>query len=262
MNIFDTHAHYDDDAFDEDRDELLSILPKNDVKFVINQGIDIKTSEFSIKLAEKYDYIYSAVGIQPQEVYKEESLNEIRKLATHPKVVAIGEIGLEYHYDVAPRDLQINYFENQINIANDLHLPIVVHNREAHLDTLTVSKRTPAKCQGVIHCFSGSVETAKEFLNLGYYLGFDGPVTFKNAKTAIDVLEYVPLDRILVETDAPYLTPVPFRGNRNNSMYIKYILEKIAEVKKISTDEIGDITTKNALKLFSKIDNKINNSMH
>ncbi len=255
MNIFDTHAHYDDEAFDEDRDELLAVLPKNDVKFIINQGIDIKTSKFSIKLAEKYDYIYSAVGIQPQEVYKEENLDEIKTLATHPKVVAIGEIGLEYHYDVAPHDLQIKYFENQINIANDLHLPIVVHNREAHLDTLTVLKRTPAKYQGVIHCFSGSVETAKEFLNLGFYLGFDGPITFKNAKTAIEVLAYTPLDRILVETDAPYLTPVPFRGNRNNSMYIKYILEKISEVKNMSTDEIGDITTQNALKLFYKIDN-------
>lgn len=253
MNIFDTHAHYDDEAFDEDRDELLLALPKNCVKFVINQGIDIKTSMFSVKLAEKYDYIYAAVGIQPQEVYKEENLDEIEKLATCDKVVAIGEIGLEYHYDVAPHELQIEYFENQIEIANKFDLPIVVHNREAHSDTLNILKRTPAKCNGVIHCFSGSVETAKEFLKLGYYLGFDGPVTFRNAKTAIEVLEYIPLDRILVETDAPYLTPVPFRGNRNNSMYIKYILEKIAEVKKMQVDEIADITTKNALKLFSKI---------
>ena len=254
MIIFDTHAHYDDSSFDEDRDELLSILPENGVRCVINQGIDIETSKFSIELAKKYDYIYAAVGIQPQEVYKEESLNEIRRLANHPKVVAIGEIGLEYHYDVAPHELQIQYFEEQIKIANDYSLPIVVHNREAHLDTLTVLKRSPAQSCGVIHCFSGSVETAKEFIKLGYYLGFDGPVTFKNAKTAIEVLEYAPLDRILVETDAPYLTPVPFRGNRNNSMYIKYIIEKIAEVKKISVDEMENILVKNSLNLFKKVD--------
>lgn len=254
MKIFDTHAHYDDDSFDIDRDELLSSLPKNDVKFVINQGIDIKTSKFSIELAEKYDYIYAAVGIQPQEVYKEENLEEIKKLATHKKVVAIGEIGLEYHYDVAPHELQIDYFEKQIKIANELNLPIVVHNREAHLDTLTVLKRTPSNKSGVIHCFSGSVETAREFLNLGYYLGFDGPITFKNAKTALEVLDYIPLDKILVETDAPYLTPIPFRGNRNNSMYIKYILEKIAEIKKIDINKISDIIFENSLNLFEKVD--------
>ena len=257
MNIFDTHAHYDDDAFNEDRDELLAALPKNDVKCVINQGIDIKTSKFSIELAEKYDYIYAAVGIQPQEVYKEESLSEIEKLAKHPKVVAIGEIGLEYHYDVAPKELQIEYFERQIEIANKLSLPIVVHNREAHADTLSILKRTPANASGVIHCFSGSVETAKEFLKLGYFLGFDGPITFKNAKTAIEVLEYVPLDKILVETDAPYLTPMPFRGTRNNSIYIKYTLEKIADIKHITTNEIADITMKNALNLFNKVDNNL-----
>ena len=257
MNIFDTHAHYDDEAFNEDRDELLDALPKNDVKCVINQGIDIKTSKFSIELAEKYDYIYAAVGIQPQEVYKEESLAKIEELAQHPKVVAIGEIGLEYHYDVAPKELQIEYFEKQIEIANKLSLPIVVHNREAHADTLNVLKRTPSIKGGVIHCFSGSVETAREFLKLGYFLGFDGPITFKNAKTAIDVLEYAPLDRILVETDAPYLTPMPLRSNRNNSMYIKYILEKIAEIKNISTDEISNITVQNALSLFSKVDNNL-----
>lgn len=257
MIIFDTHAHYDDSSFDEDRDELLSIMPKSGVKCVINQGIDISTSKFSIELAEKYDYIYAAVGIQPQEVYKEENLDEIKKLASHPKVVAIGEIGLEYHYDVAPRELQIKYFEEQIKIANEVDLPIVVHNREAHLDTLTVLKRTPSNKVGVIHCFSGSVETAREFLNLGYYLGFDGPITFKNAKNALEVLEYIPLDKILVETDAPYLTPIPFRGNRNNSMYIKYIIEKIAEIKKISINELENILIKNSLNLFNKVDNKL-----
>src|SRR5574344_2348713 len=158
MNIFDTHAHYDSEEFDEDRDELLSAMPKNDVKYVINQGIDIETSKFSIKLAQKYDYIYAAVGIQPQEVYKLESAEEIKKLAASPKVVAIGEIGLEYHYDVAPHDLQIEYFERQIKIANELNLPIVVHNREAHQDTLSVLKKTDSKKSGVIHCFSGSLE--------------------------------------------------------------------------------------------------------
>jgi len=236
MDIFDTHAHYDDVSYDEDRDEILLAMPKNNVKYIINQGIDIKTSKFAVSLSEKYPYIYAAVGIHPEDVDKNEDINEIKKLASHKKVVAIGEIGLDYHYDNTNKELQQKYFKEQLYLANELNLPVVVHDRDAHKDILDTLKSIKIKNTGVVHCFSGSVEMAKELLKLGYYLGFDGPITFKNAKTAIEVLQYIPLDRILIETDAPYLTPAPFRGKRNNSMYLTHVLNKIAEIKSISPD--------------------------
>ena len=253
MNIFDTHAHYDDKAFDEDRYELLDAMPKNNVKYIINQGTDVETSKFSISLAEKYDYVYAAVGIHPEEIYKEESVGQIKKLTAHKKVVAIGEIGLDYHYDNTNKDAQLKYFIDQLHLANEENLPVVVHSRDAQKDTLDTLKSIKINNNGVIHCFSGSLESAKEFLKLGFYLGFDGPITFKNAKSALEVLEYIPLDKILIETDAPYLTPTPFRGERNNSMYLTYVINKIAEIKKITSDEIADITMNNAKTLF-KID--------
>lgn len=250
MNIFDTHAHYDDTAFDADRDELLSALPQNGVNYVINQGTDVATSRFSVSLAKKYSYIYAAVGIHPQEIYKEECVSDIKKLTENSKVVAIGEIGLDYYYDSSNKELQLKYFKEQLELANSCDLPVVIHDREAHKDTLDTLKSINVENHGVIHCFSGSLEMAKELLKLGYYLGFDGPITFKNAKNSIEILEYVPLDRILIETDSPYLTPVPFRGSRNNSMYLTYVIKKIAEIKKISAEEIANITTNNAKTLF------------
>ena len=250
MNIFDTHAHYDDKAFDEDRYELLDAMSKNDVKYIINQGTDVETSKFSIALAEKYDYVYAAVGIHPEEIYKEESVTEIKKLIPHEKIVAIGEIGLDYHYDNTNKEDQLKYFIDQLNLANEVNLPVVVHSRDAQKDTLDTLKAIKINNSGVIHCFSGSLESAKEFLKLGYYLGFDGPITFKNAKNALEVLEYMPLDKILIETDAPYLTPTPFRGERNNSMYLTYVINKIAEIKKISPEEVANITMDNAKTLF------------
>ena len=250
MNIFDTHAHYDDKAFDEDRYELLDAMSKNDVKYIINQGTDVETSKFSIALAEKYDYVYAAVGIHPEEIYKEESVTEIKKLIPHEKIVAIGEIGLDYHYDNTNKEDQLKYFIDQLNLANEVNLPVVVHSRDAQKDTLDPLKAIKINNSGVIHCFSGSSESAKEFLKLGYYLGFDGPITFKNAKNALEVLEYMPLDKILIETDAPYLTPTPFRGERNNSMYLTYVINKIAEIKKISPEEVANITMDNAKTLF------------
>lgn len=250
MNIFDTHAHYDDEAFDADRDELLSALPQNGVNYVINQGTDVATSHFSVSLAKKYPYIYAAVGIHPQEIYKEESINDIKKIAAHPKVVAIGEIGLDYYYDSSNKEMQLKYFQDQLKLANELELPVVIHDREAHKDTLDILKSIKVENAGVIHCFSGSLEMAKELLKLGYYLGFDGPITFKNAKNSIEVLKYIPLDKILIETDSPYLTPVPFRGSRNNSMYLTYVIDKIAEIKELSTDDISNITANNAKTLF------------
>ena len=250
MNIFDTHAHYDDKAFDEDRYELLDAMSKNNVKYIINQGTDVETSKFSIALAEKYDYVYAAVGIHPEEIYKEESVTEIKKLIPHEKIVAIGEIGLDYHYDNTNKEDQLKYFIDQLNLANEVNLPVVVHSRDAQKDTLDTLKAIKINNSGVIHCFSGSLESAKEFLKLGYYLGFDGPITFKNTKNALEVLEYMPLDKILIETDAPYLTPTPFRGERNNSMYLTYVINKIAEIKKISPEEAANITMDNAKTLF------------
>lgn len=250
MKIFDTHAHYDDDAFDEDRDELFIAMHENNVEYIINQGINVKTSKFAISLAEKYPYVYAAVGIHPEDVSSLDDINEIKKLATHKKVVAIGEIGLDYHYDNTNKELQQKYFKNQLELANEMNLPVVIHDRDAHKDTLDTLKSIKINNAGVVHCFSGSVEMAKELIKLGYYLGFDGPITFKNAKTALEVLEYIPLDRILIETDAPYLTPTPFRGKRNNSMYLVHVINKIAEIKNLPPEEISNITMNNAKTLF------------
>ena len=250
MNIFDTHAHYDDEAFNEDRFDLLNVMPENNIKYIINQGVDIKSSLDSIALSEKYSYIYAAVGIHPLDVKKMEDVSKIRELAKHEKVVAIGEIGLDYYYETETKELQLEYFKNQLNLANELNLPVVIHDRDAHKDTIDTLKEIKVNNIGVIHCYSGSLEMAKELLKLDYYLGFDGPVTFKNAKTVIEVLKYIPLDRILVETDAPYLTPVPFRGKRNNSMYLTYVLDEIAKIKKVSPEEIANITLTNAKTLF------------
>ena len=251
MDIFDTHAHYDDTSYDEDRDEILTAMHENNVKYIINQGVNLETSRFAVSLAEKYPHIYAAVGIHPQDIDKTEDINEIKKLTSHSKVVAIGEIGLDYHYDNTNKELQLKYFKDQLHLANDVKLPVVVHDRDAHKDTLDILKSIKVNKTGVIHCFSGSVEMAKELIKLGYYLGFDGPITFNNAKTSIEVLEYIPLDKILIETDAPYLTPVPFRGKRNNSMYLIHVINKIAEIKKITPEEVSKITMDNAKKLFN-----------
>lgn len=250
MNIFDTHAHYDDDAYNEDREELLLAMEKNNVKYIINQGTDVETSRFSISLAEKFSYIYAAIGIHPQNVNNSENINDIKSLAKHKKVVAIGEIGLDYHYDNTNRDLQNKYFKAQLELANEVNLPVVIHDRDAHKDILDTLKSIKINNSGVIHCFSGSVEMANELIKLGFYLGFDGPITFKNAKTALEVLSYIPLDKILIETDAPYLTPVPFRGKRNNSMHLVHVINKIAEIKNITPKEVADTTMHNAKTLF------------
>jgi len=250
MDIFDTHAHYDDQAFNKDRDELLSSMFQNNVKYIINQSIDVETSRFSVNLSEKYPHVYAAVGIHPEDVDKKDSIDDIKSLASNKKVVAIGEIGLDYYHNSTNKEIQMEYFTKQLFLANEVNLPVVIHDREAHKDILDTLKSIKVNNCGVIHCFSGSVEMAKELIKLGYYLGFDGPITFKNAKTAIDVLKYIPNDRILIETDAPYLTPVPFRGKRNNSMNLVHVINKIAEIKGISADEIAKITMNNAKTLF------------
>lgn len=249
-NIFDTHAHYDDERFNEDRDELLSSLFESSVSHIINCGCNLKSSLTTIALSEKYDNLYAAVGVHAHEASDctDTDLAEIEKLYSHKKVVAVGEIGLDYYYDFSPRERQIEVFRQQIELANKLDLPVIIHDREAHEDTLNILKELRPK--GVVHCFSGSAEMAKEIIRLGLYIGLGGAVTFKNAKKPVEVAQYVPLDRLLLETDAPYMTPVPFRGKRCDSSHIAYTAEKIAEVKSMDVQELIDICNENSKRLF------------
>lgn len=249
--IFDSHAHYDDHAFDEDRDALLSALPEKGVGWVLNVGADLAGSADSIRLAQTYPFVYAGVGVHPENAFglPEDYLSQVEQLAQSPKVKAIGEIGLDYHYeDACPRDIQQRIFEEQLLLANRLGLPVVVHDREAHQDTLRLLKRhRPA---GVVHCFSGSVEMMRECVALGLYIGLGGVVTFKNARVPVEVAAAVPLDRLLLETDAPYMAPVPFRGKRNDSSLIAYVGQRIAQLKEISVEELFAITARNAANLL------------
>lgn len=249
-NIFDSHAHYDDEQFGPDRAELLSSFKEKGISGVISCGVNIETSNFSIDLSRKYDFIYSAVGFHPLnlEDYKDGDLDTIRKLAKDSKVVAIGEIGLDYHYEKESREEQLVLVEKQIMLANELGLPIIFHDRESHEDTLNLLKKHKPK--GVVHCFSGSVEMAKEVVKLGMYIGLGGAVTFKNAVKPVEVAEFVPSDRLLIETDCPYMTPVPFRGKRNDSSLIPYTAIRLAEIRNTTPQEILDLTSKNARELF------------
>lgn len=248
--IFDTHAHYDDDRFDGDRDRLFNeYFPCSGVCGVITCGTDEQSCQKAVDLAEKYPNVYAAVGIYPENTENGVNLEKLRSLSNHEKVKAIGEIGLEYHYEGVPHDIQKREFERQILLANELCLPVIVHNREAHNDTLEILKRT--KPRGVIHCFSGSVEVAKEILKLDMYIGLGGAVTFKNARVPVEAARYVPLDRLVLETDAPYMSPVPHRGERCDSVMIKYVAERIAKIKQVSVEKILEITEKNARKLFN-----------
>lgn len=249
QNIFDTHAHYDDSKFDDERTALLEELPTKGVCNVVNQSTDLKTAQISIELAEKYDYIYAAVGVHPENLdgLPDNYISVLRELAKHKKVVAIGEIGLDYYYDI-PKDFQLRVFEEQLALANELSMPVCVHDREAHGDTLSMLQKYKPK--GVVHCFSGSNEVAREVLKLGMYIGVGGVVTFKNARKVIEVVEEAPLERIVLETDAPYLAPVPFRGKRNDSSMIIYTAQRVAEIKKLSTEEILKTTCENARKMY------------
>lgn len=250
-NIFDTHAHYDDDSFDEDRFELLDEMFQSGVCGIINCGCTVESSKKSIEFAERYARIYAAVGIHPQNAAEEsaDAIEQIEKLAAHEKVVAIGEIGLDYHYDYTPKDMQLEWFEKHILLAKKLDLPVIVHDREAHADCIElILKHKP---RGVMHCFSGSVETAKQLTDIGFYIGLGGSVTFKNAKKPAEVAASIPLEKLLLETDCPYMTPVPFRGKRNNSALITYTVEKIAELRETTAQEVINQATQNAYKLFN-----------
>ena len=250
--FFDSHAHFDDDRFDGDRDELISSLPSLGIGYVANIGADIDSSRSSVALAGKYPHIYATVGVHPHDAegMSEDTITELIRLSSNPKVVAIGEIGLDYYYDNSPRDIQKYWFARQMELAKELDLPVVIHSRDATEDTIKICKDHPVKT-GVIHCFSGSVETAKIYLDMGYYISFAGPVTFKNATTLTEVAKIVPDDRILIETDSPYLAPVPHRGERNWSYYVKDVAEKLAFLRGVSVERIAELTTGNAKALYS-----------
>lgn len=249
-NIFDTHAHYDDEKFDGDRAEVLSLVKNSGVCTIIDCGCDLKSSLAAVKLSEDFDFIFAAVGVHPHEAEEatEVDFSEIRRLYEKKKVIAVGEIGLDYHYDFSPREKQKEVFERQLILANELNLPVIVHDREAHEDTLMLLKKYKPK--GVVHCFSGSTEGAREILSLGMYIGLGGAVTFKNARKPLEVAAFVPVDRLLLETDCPYMAPVPFRGKRCDSSMIPFSAERIAEVRKTDVQTLIDRCCKNAQTLF------------
>lgn len=249
--MLDTHAHYDDKAFDNDRYNLIEDIHNKGVEYIINAGSDIKSSKMSVILADKFEYVYAAVGIHPHESEKagDNYIDQLKELSKNQKVIAIGEIGLDYHYDFSPREIQKKIFVEQINLAKELDLPIVVHDREAHEDIINILKNEKPK-KGVLHCFSGSYQMASVVVNMGYYLGIGGSLTFNNAKKTVEVVEKIPIEFILPETDCPYLTPNPFRGQRNHSGYVRLVIEKIAEIKKMSFEDADEILTNNAKRLF------------
>ena len=252
MPLFDTHAHFDAEQFEADRDEVLSSLPAADVGLVVNPGCDLVSSQAAVALAERYPYVYAAVGIHPEDCgnVTTADMDTLRTLARHEKVVAIGEIGLDYYWEEnPPKEVQQKVFRRQMELARELNLPVIIHDREAHGDSLSIVLEYP-EVRGVFHCYSGSPEMAQELLKRGWYLGFDGPITYKNARRAPEVAAITPLDRIVIETDSPYLTPVPFRGKRNDSRYLPYVVEKLAEWKGVTVEEMTARTWQNGLRLY------------
>jgi TatD DNase family protein len=250
IRIFDSHAHYDDEAFESDRLSVLESLSSSGVIGVINPGCSVKSSEQAVELAQKYPFIYAAVGIHPQDTPNADlkDINKIGEIAQRKKVIAIGEIGLDYHYDDCPRENQLRFFELQLQLAQELKLPVIIHDRDAHADTMELIKKYKPK--GVMHCFSGSVEMANELIKLGFFLGFTGVVTFKNAKRAAEVISALPMERILAETDCPYMAPEPFRGKRCDSSMVKYTVSRIAQIKNIDEEEMAEQLIKNTQECF------------
>jgi len=248
---FDTHAHYDNPRFQDDRDALLESLPAHGIELVLIPGYDMPSSNTAIRLAEKYPYIYAAVGFHPHDSSKRKSgdLEKLEALTQHPRVKAVGEIGLDYHYDYSPRDVQMECFRAHMELARRVELPVIVHQREAAADTLSVL-RDYWDIPGVVHCFSGSVEVAREILDMGWYLSFTGVITYSNARVSHEVLRYAPHDRIMLETDAPYMAPVPYRGKRNSSLYMPEITASLAEIWDVSLEEAAQITTENGKRFF------------
>ncbi len=248
---FDTHAHYDDEAFDADRDAVLASMPERGVELIVNPGCGESSSLCAMKLARRFPHVYAAVGWHPQEAddFSEASLDKLRAWARADKVVAIGEIGLDYYYEGASKEKQRDVFSRQLALAKELGLPVIVHDREAHADCMEIVRQYPG-LRGVFHCYSGSAEMALELVSLGWYLSFTGAITFKNAKKAPEVVQRLPIDRIMIETDAPYLAPVPFRGKRNDSSFLEQIARRIAELRGTTPEEIAEQTKENGLRFF------------
>lgn len=250
--LFDTHAHYDDERFDEDRETLLRAMPEKGVGLIVNPGCDLPSSRMAVDMAQKYDFLYAAVGIHPENCgdFAPAMTDGLRALIKAPKVVAIGEIGLDYYWaENPPKELQQEVLRRQLALAQELHLPVIIHDRDAHADTLSIVREFP-QVTGVFHCFAGSVEMAQALIKMGWMLSFNGAATFKNAKKAPEVIAAVPLEKLMIETDAPYLTPVPHRGERNDSSYVRFVAEKIAEIKGISAEEVEKATWENGKAFF------------
>ena len=250
--LFDTHAHLDDRAFEDDRAELLASLPNQGLALVMTPGCSLESSRNVVKIAAAYDYIYAAVGSHPDvaDEVNEAVIEEYRVLCKqNPKVKAIGEIGLDYHYEDIPRDIQLKAFRMQMELARELDLPVIIHERDAHEDGMAVIREFPEVC-GVFHCYSGSAEMARQLVDKGWYIGFTGVLTFKNARKAVEVASSIPLDRIVLETDCPYMAPEPFRGKRNDPGKLYRMAEKLAEIRGLSVEEIHTITTENGKKLY------------
>ena len=253
--LIDTHAHLNDERYKDTIDDVIMQAMKADMRLLINPGVDLTTSLSSIELAENYEFIYAAVGYHPHEAKDaiEESWRRIEELTLHDKVVAIGEIGLDYYYEYSPKNIQIDVFERQIEMAKSKNLPIIVHSRDAHQDTYDILEHNKTGLNAVLHSYSGSWEMAKKYLDLGFYISFSGPITFKNAHKLPEIAVQVPLDRILIETDSPYLTPVPYRGKTNSPVYVKYVAEEICKLRKMDLEIFMDNIKENTMRLFPKV---------
>ncbi len=252
--FIDSHAHLDDERFDEDREELINSLQENGIEAVLNPGADLKTSRAAVALADKYPFIYAAVGCHPHDskFMDDDTMNIFRELAKNKKVLGIGEIGLDYYYDNSDRETQKIWFREQIRLAKELDLPYIVHDRDAHEDIIRIMKEEHhSGTRGILHCYSGSVEMAREFMKLGFYISLGGPVTFKKAKTPKMVAKEVPMEKLLIETDCPYLAPEPFRGKRNEPKLVKYVAEEIAGIREVTASEIAEKTKENFKRLFN-----------
>ena len=250
--LFDTHAHYDDERFDGDREALLAGMPEKNVGLIVNPGCDIPSSRTAVALAESFGFVYAAVGIHPENCgdFAPGMIDRLRQMAKNPRVVAIGEIGLDYYWaENPPRELQQEVLRRQLGLAEELDLPVIIHDRDAHGDTLDIVREFP-RVRGVFHCFAGSAEMARELIKMGWMLSFNGAVTFKNAKKAPEVIAAVPLEKLMIETDAPYLTPVPHRGERNDSSYVCLVAEKIAQIKGLTPEEVEKATWENGRRFF------------
>lgn len=249
--LFDTHAHLNDEAFDADRAELLETFKDAGVGLVLNAGCSLESSYASIELAEQYPWIYASVGTHPDtaDEVNEELLETYRRMCQNPKVKAIGEIGLDYHYETIPREVQQQAFRMQMGLAEELDMPVIVHERDAHEDGMAIVKEF-SKVKGVFHCYSGSAEMARQLVDMGWYIGFTGVLTFKNARKAVETAASIPLERIVLETDCPYMAPEPYRGRRNHSGYLMKMAEKLAQIRGLSVEEVISITTENAKRLY------------